>query len=176
MVVTRVSNGAATYTGTPNAANFGVVFIGNGDDWSVDMPATGQTSIYNAATSGPTGVIFTEWSSFAIYPNENRYTILAPLLLAKYGGSDSRGVAQTFTSLVSHPIWTGLPNSFTTNYATSCSLFASINSQATEIAKCGAYASNSGIYVLAPTSGPIKGQPFLRRPCVSQFDACLCDM
>jgi len=120
LVVTYVDNGTATYAGTPAANTFGAVYVspGGGNSWNIDMPAAGQTAIVNAYNAGMTGVFFTEWSGYEV--ETGHYTTLnSIMLLTRTGGAT---VTQTFTlQIPGHPIWTGLPASFTTVNNMGCS-------------------------------------------------------
>jgi hypothetical protein len=111
LVTTHVSGGITSYTGSPAASGFAVVILATGGSYSTDMSSAGQTSIATAAASGNTGVVFFEWSSYHTY--NYRWQSLKNLLLLAWR-SDSSGSTMTFTSTTSHPIWTGLPSSFTT--------------------------------------------------------------
>jgi hypothetical protein len=100
------------YVGTPAASGFGTVIVLAGINYSVDMPAAGQQSIV-AATAGGTGVVFLTWSSYEIAATQNRFQMLKPIAGMLYGSGVNSTGAPTYTNTVAHPVWTGLPASFT---------------------------------------------------------------
>ena len=147
--VTLQASGTTTYAGSPAASGFGVIIVTPGSTYGTDMPSAGQTAIVNAVgASTLTGVIFTEW---AAYENTvSQYLTLEPLLCF----SRSSGTTSTLTfSLVQtgHPIWNGLPTSFTTTVSLGANISGVLASGATEVAsctQCGTY----GVAVKDPAS------------------------
>lgn len=109
--VTVTSLDMKSYTGSPDPAGFGAVVILVGGEYASDMPAAGQQAIVDAAAKG-TGVVFTEWGNFEVAAGH--WQLLSPLMLLRRG----QLVNSTLTYAVdgafaSHPIWSGLPSSFT---------------------------------------------------------------
>lgn len=101
----------STYFGAPDASTFGVVIVSSGTNGQIDMPTGGQGSIVKAQSLG-VGVVFTEWAS--VITLSNGFTKLASLLLLPPGGGQA-GQPLTFTlQAPNHPLWNGLPNTFTT--------------------------------------------------------------
>lgn len=110
---TVVHGGIATYNGAPPAASFSAVLLLVGDEYLVDMPVAGQNSIVSAFNNGTTGVLFTEWAAYK--PTTGQWTALSQLLILNRSGENSVGSeTQTYTQTIAHPIWAGIPNSFTT--------------------------------------------------------------
>jgi hypothetical protein len=128
---TATTASVSSYGGMPAASSFGAVIITNGTQWSVDMPNAGQQAIANAQANG-VGVVMTEWVAYEI--EQNRYQALKPLLLVPR----KNGVYTklTFTSQVAHPIWTGLPASFTTTNSMGANVSSTLVGGATSIATC----------------------------------------
>jgi hypothetical protein len=111
LVPTVVASGVVNYTGTPAASSFGAVIVAVGNAYASDMPAGGQTAIVSAFNAG-TGTVFTEWSAYEA--TQGRFVTLKPLILTTYSGGTGT-VAETYTlTSAGHPIWTGLPTTFTT--------------------------------------------------------------
>jgi hypothetical protein len=107
-LVATLGPDSITYAGAPAASNFSAVIILVGNQYATDMPVAGQTSILNAA-GGTTGVVFYEWAANHI--TSNQWQTLKPLLILSRTGAMQ--VASTYTLTMNHPVWTGLPNSFT---------------------------------------------------------------
>lgn len=80
----------------------------------VDMPAEGQRAIADHVARGR-GLVLTEWAAFHVKAEpQPRWQTLAPLMLLER--SESIGGRLTFEvdpAFASHPIWAGLPPSFT---------------------------------------------------------------
>jgi len=110
MVVTLINSGAATYTGTPAATDFGVVVNSVGALYTSSMAQAGQDSIVAAQDAG-TGYLTTEYVSVqTTYYSYN--ASLAPFTLLDYSTTTS---ASSFTLTSSgHPIWDGLASPLTT--------------------------------------------------------------
>jgi uncharacterized membrane protein len=97
----------SSYSGSPNPNNYTAVIVFVSDDYTIDMPAAGQTALKNYVNNGG-GIIFTEW--FAYHVLNSRYQTLAPLLcLNRTGGGSSN---ESWTIRGSHPITTGVPSQF----------------------------------------------------------------
>jgi hypothetical protein len=112
---TVIHGGASSYNGAPAASGFGAVLLLVGDEFANDMPSAGQSSIVNAWNGGTTGVLFTEWAAFKPTTNPPQWTTLSPLLILNRSGALVHDTAaQTFSLTSAHPVWAGLPNSFTT--------------------------------------------------------------
>ncbi len=138
---TVTSSTTTAYAGSPAASTFGVVIVSPGTSYTSDMPAAGQSSIV-AAQAGNTGVILTEW---AAYMNTTNYFLtLKPLVL--FPRSSGTTAALTFTSVVAHPIWNGLPSSFTTTSALGANVGSTLNAGAVLIASC-TQCTNAGVAV-----------------------------
>jgi len=127
------SSGTTTYTGSPAATGFGVIIVTPGTTYTTDMPSGGQSAIVNAVgASAQTGVIFTEWAAYMVSIGD--YTTLSPLIL--FTRSSGYTGALTFTLTQSgHPIWNGLPSSFTTASLGS-NISGTLASGAIQIASC----------------------------------------
>ena len=121
---TLVSNGVATYANSPVATNFAVVMVMVGDGYSTDMPAAGQQAIVNAQAAGK-GVVITDWGGYHVY--SSRWATLKAVNLYTY----TTGATGTFglkLEQANHPIWTGLPQSFTTTSSMGYSTGTIVNS------------------------------------------------
>jgi len=142
MVVTRVDPGISTFIGSPNPSEFGVVAMPVGLAYA-GMPDTGQTAIVAAQAAG-TGVVFTEWASFsASYGYWNAG--LEALVLSSFGTYIApQAVTYTLTS-AGHPIWDGLPTTFTISETPSHVMGTVING-GTKIADC-VQCSGAGVIV-----------------------------
>lgn len=109
--VTPIDSGVITYTGSPAASEFGVVLLSPGNTWDTDMPAAGQQAIVDANAAG-VGVVMTAWAGYHVL--NLRWATLNPLVLIRYATGSSAGATFTLTE-AEHPIWQGLPASFTSN-------------------------------------------------------------
>jgi hypothetical protein len=108
---------ASSYSGSPAATGYGAVFVGGYESYGSDMPAAGQTSIYNALQAG-TGIVWTDWMSYTYSTYTTTWTTLRPFMLTSYSGSSAANALISLTSS-GHAIWTGLPgSSFTPALAT----------------------------------------------------------
>lgn len=104
------------YNGTnPPLAGFGAVVVltgGPGASFSTDMPVAGQQALLDFANVAGGGVVLTEWAAFHVA--SNRWQTVKPLVLLQrtvaYSGQVTYTVDPPFAQ---HPIWTGLPPSFT---------------------------------------------------------------
>jgi|GEM_PF-3264374 len=99
----------SSYNGVPDPNDFDVVILLIGDDYTLDMPAAGQTAIESYVSSGG-NVIATEWIGFHV--QSGRYTTLAPMVPMTRGGGNHD--VETCTVMLSHPITQGIPSPFTT--------------------------------------------------------------
>jgi uncharacterized protein YbaA (DUF1428 family) len=130
------------YTGAPAANTFGAVLVTNGTEWFNDMPNGGQTAITSAQASSGVGVILTEWAAYEV--STGKYQILKSLLLSPRQSGDVQKM--TFTQAANHPIWTGLPNSFTTVFGMGFNKSSTLQNGATMIASCS-QCQNVGVAV-----------------------------
>jgi hypothetical protein len=124
--VLKLASGSSTFDRpyTDNASSYGVIIVSPGRTSSSDMPAAGQAAIVAAAAAG-TGIVFTEGTSVEV--REHRYAQLASLVLLQSTGSRIVG-RETFTLIATaHPIWTGLPTTFTSSKAMGYSVGDPIN-------------------------------------------------
>jgi hypothetical protein len=103
---------APSYANIPPAADFDSVVVLIGDQFNEEMNAAGQTGIVAANASG-TGILYSEWAGFHV--ENGRWQILAPTMVGRRtGGLDQQFVFTVVGAFAAHPIWTGLPASFTT--------------------------------------------------------------
>ena len=114
-----VTTGAAAsylYNGTnPSLTGFGSVIVLAGGptstSYQTDMPAGGQSAILAFVNAG-NGLVLTEWAAYHVA--SGRWATLAPLVLLNrtttYTGSVTAAVDP---ARATHPIWEGLPSSFT---------------------------------------------------------------
>ena len=107
---TLVTGGVATYANVPAASSFGAILIPVGNAYGTTMPAAGQTAIVNAYNAGA-GVVLTEWAAYNVQ-NNNWTTLAAVLLVSRTAGISGNTGPYTLTS-AGHPVWDGLPMSFT---------------------------------------------------------------
>jgi len=104
---TLIEGGVITYAGVPAASGFGVIVPVVGNHYERDMPAAGQASIVAAQAAGR-GVVLSEWGAY--HRLNGRWATLDPLLL--FTRSSGTTAVIQYTNTVAHPIWTGLPTSF----------------------------------------------------------------
>jgi hypothetical protein len=111
--ITSVAHsGVALYAGTPAASSFDVVVAIVGDSWATDMPSAGQSALVQAQAAG-TGVVLTEWASYHVA--SSRWLTLGSLTLISYRAGSNGAVATDYQlTSAGHPLWNGLPGSFTT--------------------------------------------------------------
>jgi hypothetical protein len=108
--VTLVNPGFSTYQGSPPASDFGAVALPIATGY-YGFPVSGQAAVAAAHAAG-TGVVFTEWASYAAMYDWD--TPLASLVLSTFE-SYVYGTPATYTlTAAGHPIWDGLPTTFTT--------------------------------------------------------------
>ncbi len=114
--VTQTAVPSYQYNGTnPALAGFGsVVLLAGGPastSYQTDMPVAGQTAIANYVAAG-NGLVLTEWATYQVA--SGHWATLAPLVLfsrtAAYSGQIT---AVADPARTSHPIWAGLPSTFT---------------------------------------------------------------
>ncbi len=131
LVPTLVSRGVDGYTGSPAATGFGAIFATTGDRYDFDMPAAGQAAV-DAAVRGGAGFVFTEWAAYHIL--NSRWSTLRPYqLFTRSSGNTGR---LTFTREATHPIWAGLPASFTTVSSLGVNVGATLVNGGVRIAGC----------------------------------------
>ncbi len=105
-----MDSGVAIYAGSPAASSFRAIIATTGDLYSSMMPAPGQQAIVNARAASGTGVVLTEWAAYMVQTGQ--WPILAPLVIVPRVDNVSC-VARTYTRLVNHPIWAGIPDGVT---------------------------------------------------------------
>jgi hypothetical protein len=114
--VTQTAVPSYQYNGTnPAPAGFGaIVLLAGGPlstSYQTDMPVAGQTAIVNHVAAG-NGLVLTEWATYQVA--SGHWSTLAPLVLfsrtAAYSGQIT---AVVDPGRVSHPVWAGLPSTFT---------------------------------------------------------------
>ena len=104
------------YNGTnPALAAFGAVVVlsgGPGASFTTDMPVAGQTALVNHVNTAGGGLVLTEWAAYHVA--SGRWQTIKDLVLLQrtvaYSGQVVYTVDPAFTA---HPIWAGLPTSFT---------------------------------------------------------------
>ena len=131
LLVTTVDRGATQYAGTPAASAFGVVIVTDGST-PADMPAAGQSAIVSAQQGG-TGFVMTEWGAYEV--SSNAWTTLAPLVLLKRD-SGNTGTLTFALESVGHPIWAGLPTTFSTVNTMGSNVGATVLNGGQRIAGC----------------------------------------
>jgi hypothetical protein len=131
--VTLVSNGTVTWAGSPSAAGFGVVIVTPGNSYASDMPLAGQQNVLAAVNSGATGLIETEWVAYEL--TTSHYQTYAPLVLFTRASGTTMTLTFTLTQ-AGHPIWNGLPNSFTTSLSLGANISGTLQNGAVQIAGC----------------------------------------
>jgi hypothetical protein len=119
--VTTTSATSSEYAGRPALAGepppFGAVLVLAGSLQrvpAVDMPPEGQRAIADFVAAGH-GLVLTEWAAFHVAASPTpRWQTLAPLTLLQRSGSVTGQVTfEVEPSFAAHPIWEGLPPSFT---------------------------------------------------------------
>lgn len=112
LFVTLVNGGVSSYQNNPAASTFGAVVILAGEQYDADMPSTGQNGVVNAWNSGSTGFVTTEFAAYK--PTVGLWTTLSQLLILDRSGELAAVGLETYTQLTPHPVWNGLPATFTT--------------------------------------------------------------
>ena len=139
--VTLQASGTTTYTGSPAASTFGVVIVTPGNTYATDMPLLGQQSII-AGQAANAGIVFTEF--FAYHITNSRYLTLQPLLL--FPRTTGYASVMTFNvTQVNHPIWAGLPSTFST--ASMLSSSGALIGAAQQIASYTQSGNNPGVAI-----------------------------
>ena len=130
---TLVSNGTATWAGSPSATGFGAVIVTPGNSYSSDMMLAGQTNIVSAVNSGVTGLVETEWVAYEL--TVSHYQTYAPLVI--FSRSSGTTMPLTFTLTQNgHPVWSGLPQTFTTNVSLGANISGVLQNGGVQIAGC----------------------------------------
>lgn len=115
--VTTTAVPSYQYDGTnPSPTGFGAVVVlagGPGNtSFTTDMPALGQAALLTYVNLNGNGIVLTEWSAYQVAGG--RWQTMSPLVLLTRVGAYSGQVDYTVdAAFAAHPIWTGLPNSFT---------------------------------------------------------------
>lgn len=148
--VTSVAGGAATYAGTPAASGFGAILIPVGDRIATTLPSAGQQAILTANAAG-VGVVLTAWAQYNVI--NNYWDSMDALPLIAYIGYTSATTTYTVdTAYASHPIWAGLPASFTgatSHYVT----YGTLVNGGVRIAACsGCSSSGTAVAIKDPTT------------------------
>jgi hypothetical protein len=91
-------------------ASFAAVLLLSGHSYP-PMSDDLQRALLDAHQKG-VGLVFEEWTAYNAFKS-SRAVLLAPLMLFVYGGYHSSILTLTKTNLV-HPVWAGLPPTFTT--------------------------------------------------------------
>ncbi|MBI4957793.1 MAG: DUF4350 domain-containing protein [Myxococcales bacterium] len=99
----------------PALAGFGAVLVlagGPGASFTTDMPVAGQQALVDFANLAGGGVVLTEWAAYHVA--QNRWQTVKPLVLLQRTVAYSGQVTYTVdAAFASHPLWAGLPGSFT---------------------------------------------------------------
>ena len=110
MTVTLINGGVYSYAGTPAADEFQVIVASFGRvSINLAMPEAGESAIAAAQAAG-TGYVAFELASWQVQTGVNPN--LAALTLLTYGTSSFQTGLVTLVS-AGHPIWDGVPTSFT---------------------------------------------------------------
>jgi hypothetical protein len=110
--VTLIQGGVSTYAGTPPPTDFSVVVVAEGMSYvsGADMPAAGQSAIVNA-NAGGIGLVFTDPPGYA--SQASHWAVLKVLTLVTFGTINSTAMPAYTLTVAGHPIWAGLPSTFT---------------------------------------------------------------
>lgn len=131
------------YRGTPPASNFDIIVLLDGGQVFRAMPSTGEQAITKALSEGH-GLVTEEWTGYNFA--QGNVQSFSPYVLFTYA-SWSGSSTVTFTQSQSHPIWVGLPTTFTTKAATAFARGTGRNSP-TQIATATAGAvTSAGVFV-----------------------------
>lgn len=126
--VTTTQATSSDFQGMPSLAEVGafdalVVLAGALRTPSPDMPVAGQQEIVAFVARGG-GLVLSEWAAFQLAASPTpRWKLLEPLvLLQRTGSQGGRVTYEVDPAFASHPLWAGLPASFsfssTTNVGT----------------------------------------------------------
>jgi hypothetical protein len=111
---------------SPALTGFGAVVILSGTGGAAattDMPVAGQTAIYDFVVTKGNGLVLTEWA--ALHVANKQWATLQPLVLLQRTGAFTGVVTYTVDSaFATHPLWKGLPASFTLNSSSDVGLTA----------------------------------------------------
>jgi hypothetical protein len=111
LATTKVAT-ATTYANVPAANTFSSVVVLVGNQFDTEMNGTGQSGIVAAQAAG-TGIVYSEWGAYQV--ESGRWRTLAPTLIRLRTGGNSIQMAHTIIpGQEAHPIWSGLPATFTT--------------------------------------------------------------
>src|ERR1019366_8791422 len=116
LTVTQTAVPSYQYSGTnPSPTGFGAIVLLAGGPastpYTTDMPAAGQNAIVSFVKAG-NGLVVTEWAALQVA--NGRWQTLAPYVLLTGTGAYSGQVPyQVDPAYMNHPIWAGLPASFT---------------------------------------------------------------
>jgi hypothetical protein len=109
---------------SPALTGFGAVVLLSGTGGpaaTTDMPAAGQTAIYDFVVNKGNGLVLTEWA--ALHVANAQWTTLKPLVLLQRTGAFTGVVNYTVDSaFASHPLWAGLPATFALNSSSNVGL------------------------------------------------------
>lgn len=116
---------ATTYANVPRAIDHDAVLVLVGNFFDTEMAAAGQTGIVAAHNAGR-GLVYSEWGAYQV--NQGRWQTLAPTLIGQRTGGNNQTIAFTVDpGMAAHPVWAGLPASFTTVSSMGVSPLALIN-------------------------------------------------
>jgi hypothetical protein len=127
--VTVAPSPSYQYDGTnPAPTVFGAVVVlagSSGAAATTDMPVGGQTALSNYVYAG-NGLVLTEWAAYQV--SQGRWTTLAPhVLLSRTTAFTGQVTYEVDSAFADHPIWAGLPASFTFASTTNVGLTRAAN-------------------------------------------------
>jgi hypothetical protein len=156
--VTQVAD-YGSYAGTPSPAGLGVVMLLDGVA-TPEMPTQGQQAIVAALAQG-TGFVTEEWSGWLL--ERERLQALAPYILFQFSGRYYDRETVTFSSASTHPIWDGLPGSFSTAQRAAIGIDKARTGPVTSIAAATVPGVSVGPAVLVADDGTtrVAGTPFI---------------
>lgn len=148
--VTVLLNGATGYFAQPNASAFGVVVMSLDHNFVVDMPSTGQNALLQAQAFG-VGIVLTEWIAFATKLGHDGK--LAALTLLQPTTNQYGSLITFALTSPNHPIWDGLPNTFTTTVPLGSNVTTTLVNGGVQIASSPE--AGIGVAALDPSGGRI---------------------
>ena len=139
---TYIKGGVNTYSGNPSAQTFGAVVLMSGSSFT-NMTAGGQTAVMTAHNNN-VGLVIDEW---ALYLQSLGYwATLSQGFLYNYSLYGTM-TTHTFQLVQAHPIWQGLPNSWSLTFSTYGVYGTAIVNGGTKIANCTTCTNTAGVFV-----------------------------
>jgi len=139
---TYIKGGVNTYNGNPSPQGFGAVALFSGSSFQ-DMNAQGQTAIINAHNAN-VGLVIDEWALYLRF-SSSYWMTLSQAFLVNYT-TFGTNTTHTLQNMQAHPIWQGLPNSFSLTFGTYGVYGSATVNSGVQIGKCTTCTNTSGVF------------------------------